>query len=167
MGGQVARRVGQVGGDVLDDVERAVHPPPVAGIGADIRIHARLRRGGEARASATRAGRAAGWRRGSCRRAARSSARGPPAGCSTTRPAGRPLRASPGLVTTKLCGMMSLFSKTISTGLPASAAIRSLLKSIWSVIVPSRITRTPRSPSSRRAFVARSGGSKPASESPS
>ena len=71
----------------------------------------------------------------------------------------RPTSSSePGLVTTKLCGMMSLFSKTISTGLPAWAAIRSLLKSIWSVIVPSRITRTPRSPSSRRAFVARSSG---------
>ena len=63
--------------------------------------------------------------------------------------------------------MMSVFSKTISTGLPAWAAIRSLLKSIWSVMVPRRITRTPRSPSSRRAAFARSSGSKPASESPS
>ncbi len=80
----------------------------------------------------------------------------------------RPTSSSePGLVTTKLCGMMSPFSKTISTGLPAWAAIRSLSNSIWSVIVPSRITRTPRSPSAWRALVARSAGSKPASESPS
>ena len=93
VGGQVARRIGEVSGDVLDDVERAVHPPPVAGIGADIRIDARLGRGGEARASASRAGRAAGWRPGSCRTGARSSARGPRAACSMTRRAGRPPRA--------------------------------------------------------------------------
>ncbi len=80
----------------------------------------------------------------------------------------RPISSrAPGLVTTKLCGMMSPFSKTTSTGLPAWAAIRSLSKSIWSVTVPSRITRTPRSPSSRLAFDARSAGRSPASESAS
>ena len=61
----------------------------------------------------------------------------------------RPTSSSdPGCVTTKLCGMRSLFSKTISTGLPAWTAMRSLSKSIWSVTVPRRITRTPSSPSS-------------------
>ena len=48
--------------------------------------------------------------------------------------------SAPGRVTTKLCGIRSLFSKTTSTGLPASTTIRSLSKSIWSGTVPIRIT---------------------------
>ena len=46
--GQVALGVGEVLVEVLDDVQRPVHAPPVAGIGADIRIDARLGRRGEA-----------------------------------------------------------------------------------------------------------------------
>src|SRR5947199_253544 len=51
---------------------------------------------------------------------------------------------------TKLCGMMSVFSNTNSTGLPACTTIRSLSKSIWSVSVPTRTTRPPPHPLRRR-----------------
>ena len=48
MAGQVGLGRGQVLVEVVDDVEGPVHPPPVAGIGADVRIDAGLRGGGEA-----------------------------------------------------------------------------------------------------------------------
>ena len=37
----------QIGVEVGDDVERPVHPPPVAGVGADVGVNARLLRRGE------------------------------------------------------------------------------------------------------------------------
>ena len=61
---------------------------------------------------------------------------------------------------TKLCGIRSVFSKRISTGLPACTTSRSLSKSIWSGTVPRRITRTPSSPSSLRTCLASFSGSK-------
>ena len=47
-GGQVRLGVGQVRVQVVDDVQRPVHPPPVARVGADVGIDARLRGRGEA-----------------------------------------------------------------------------------------------------------------------
>src|SRR5262249_33555857 len=43
MGGEIGLRVRKVLVEVLNDVERAVHAPPVAGISANIGIDARLR----------------------------------------------------------------------------------------------------------------------------
>ena len=154
--GQVGLGVGEVLVEVLDDVQRPVHPPPVAGIGADVGIDARLASGAvklellrlarlEQPAGEQDLVRAAGR---SCR------SRAPGLGGRRLGRAGRPLRASPGWVTTKLCGIRSVFSKTISTGLPAWTTSRSLSKSIWSVhACRARITRTPSSPSSLRTCL--------------
>ena len=117
--GQVALGIGQVLVQVLDDVQRPVHPPPVAGIGADIRIDARLARGGEARASAMSRGCSSWLASRIFVRARARSCRSQAPGCVADASASMPISSSdPGCVTTKLCGIRSVFSKTISTGLP-------------------------------------------------
>ena len=48
MPGQVIFRVRPVLVEIFDHVHRAVHPPPMAGVGADVGVDARLDRGGVA-----------------------------------------------------------------------------------------------------------------------
>ena len=45
MGGEIGRRIGQIPLEIIDDIHRPVHPPPVPGVGADVWIDARLRGG--------------------------------------------------------------------------------------------------------------------------
>ena len=67
--------VGEVVVEVVDDVERPVHPPPVAGIGADIRIDAGLRGRGEAQLLRLARLEQAAGAAGSCSSAGRTAAR--------------------------------------------------------------------------------------------
>ena len=43
MGGEITGRIGQIALQIVHHIHRSKHPPPVAGIGANIGIHARLR----------------------------------------------------------------------------------------------------------------------------
>ena len=96
---------------IRHDVQRPVHPPPVSGVGADIRINAGLAAALHSSGPASGPAPAGGWRAAPCRTSGtkwRSLASASRAVASASRPISS---SEPGCTIAKLCGMLSVFAE--------------------------------------------------------